>query len=587
VIRRIFSDLGSFKALRFHQGLNVLLADKSPGATDRQTRNGAGKTSFVELVHFLTGSNCGKDSIFRSDALGAAEFGMEFDVRGVPLTVFRSGRKPSDVFLEGDVSRLAVTPRRKAGRLVVSNIEWRLALGEALFSLPVEDDEDDAAGVPTHPTFRSLIAYFARRERKGGLAAPTKQHSLQKLADQQMALSYLFGLDWTIARDWEQVRARENELAQIKRAYVGGAFGDVLEPVAALRTQLAVADERVRLLRESLSTFRVLEQYEELEKTASQLTAELAVIADENAMDRLYLEELEEATRDEAPPQPEDLERLFQEAGVVLPGTVRKRFDDVRVFHDSIVRNRRSYLLGEVEATRQRVQERDRRKGELDRRRAEVMSILQSHGALEHFTGLQLELARGESQAEVLRQKFRSSEALEAGQVRLAGERARLRHRFLQTLSEQTETLGRAFVAFESVSRALYEQPGSLTIEASDNGPVFAITISGEKSKGISNMQVFCFDMVLMQLCHERRFGPKFLVHDSHLFDGVDDRQIGTALHVGATLATKLGFQYIVTMNSDEVPHELPVGFDLRSHVLPVKLTDASEDGGLFGVRFD
>jgi hypothetical protein len=40
-------------------------------------------------------------------------------------------------------------------------------------------------------------------------------------------------------------------------------------------------------------------------------------------------------------------------------------------------------------------------------------------------------------------------------------------------------------------------------------------------------------------------------------------------------------------MNSDEVPSELPAGFDLRQSILPVRLTDATDDGGLFGVRFD
>ena len=99
-------------------------------------------------------------------------------------------------------------------------------------------------------------------------------------------------------------------------------------------------------------------------------------------------------------------------------------------------------------------------------------------------------------------------------------------------------------------------------------------------------MQIFCFDMMLMRLCASRGFGPGFLIHDSHLFDGVDGRQLISALKTGAETATELGFQYIVTMNEDDAFKETIAGFDLREHVLPMVLTDAREDGGLFGFRF-
>ncbi len=66
----------------------------------------------------------------------------------------------------------------------------------------------------------------------------------------------------------------------------------------------------------------------------------------------------------------------------------------------------------------------------------------------------------------------------------------------------------------------------------------------GSRSKGIKNIQIFCFDMMLMRLCAERGTGPGFLVHDSHLFDGVDGRQIASALKVGAQTAKELGFHY-------------------------------------------
>lgn len=50
----------------------------------------------------------------------------------------------------------------------------------------------------------------------------------------------------------------------------------------------------------------------------------------------------------------------------------------------------------------------------------------------------------------------------------------------------------------------------------------------------------------------------------------------------------ELGFQYIVTLNSDELGKaELPPGLDVRPHLLDVALTDASETSGLFGLRFD
>ena len=82
MIRRFGSDLASFKALTFKPGLNILLADKSEGANDRQSRNGAGKTSFVELVHFLFGADVRKESIFRSEVL--TEWTFDAPITGMP-----------------------------------------------------------------------------------------------------------------------------------------------------------------------------------------------------------------------------------------------------------------------------------------------------------------------------------------------------------------------------------------------------------------------------------------------------------------------------------------------------------------------
>src|SRR5688572_16613005 len=91
MLERLESSLDTFKTLTFKKGLNVLLAQKSPGATDRQTRNGVGKSSFVELVHFLLGGSAPATHFLCTEPrLAEASFSMRFDLAMQPVEVERS-----------------------------------------------------------------------------------------------------------------------------------------------------------------------------------------------------------------------------------------------------------------------------------------------------------------------------------------------------------------------------------------------------------------------------------------------------------------------------------------------------------------
>ena len=582
MIRRIYSDLPKFKNITFKTGLNVLLADKSAEATDKHTRNRAGKSSLLDILHLLLGSQCDKDSIFRGDALREATFGMEFDLGGVFARVERSGSRPSSVVVDGDSTRWPIPPTTKENTSLLTNDNWKTVLGKLMFGL-------DEFNEPWSPSFRSLIGYFVRRDREGGMDQPMMQSGRQRLVDQQVNVSFLVGLDWSVPREWQKVRDREKSLKQIKKGMDEGAFGAVIGSAATLKSELIVAQDKVKRLRSAVASFKVVDQYHDLEREASTLTRRLAELADKNLLDRRYLGELEQTTVEEIPPGPEDLKLLYKEAGVVLPDLVKKRFEDVIAFHESVVKNRRAYLHAELEGAKQRIADRDLEKTKLDDRRAEVMRILKSSGALSHFMALQGELTKAETHAETVKQKYDAAEALESGDLKLKMERAHLVERLRQDYSEQSAAIEKAVLTFRDISSRLYEddKAGSLTVIPTENGPQFEAHIPGEKSTGVNNMRIFCIDMMLMLLSLERGRSPRFLVHDSRLFDGVDERQVGKALAVGAELAKQHGFQYIVTMNTDFVPKEVPAGFSLNDHALPVRLTDASEDGGLFGFRFE
>lgn len=573
MIHRIYSSLATFKSLEFKPGLNVLIAQKEAGASDKQTRNRAGKTSLIEIVHFLTGADAGKDSLFRMKDLVNESFGLKFDLRGERTTVERSGSDKSKLYVSGS-SFLG-------GKTKITNTEWLGALGEQMFGLDAVQD-----GQGRTPTFRSLLSYFVRRQLSGAFTTPEKQATMQQAGDYQVALMFLLGLDWKIASDWQQVRDREKTLGELKKAAGTGAFGSIIGKVADLRTQLTVAEARLNELKSQVAAFRVLPQYLELEAEADQITRDLNTLANDNVIDTATIRDLENALQVEAPPSLTDLEMIYTEAGVTLPGVAFKRYEEVRSFHESVIRNRREYLTDELSSAKQRIESRNQQKGGLDQRRSEIMGILQSHGALEQFSKIQGESGRLEAEVESLRQRFESAEQLEGTKNELEIERNRLTLRLRRNFSEQKQRLNEAILAFEETSKQLYESAGSMTVDETSNGPVFQFPMQGSRSKGIKNMQIFCFDLMLMRLCAKRGIGPGFLIHDSHLFDGVDGRQVISALKVGSETAEELGFQYLVTMNEDDAFKEKAEGFDLRDYTLPVALTDATENGGLFGFRF-
>jgi uncharacterized protein YydD (DUF2326 family) len=84
-------------------------------------------------------------------------------------------------------------------------------------------------------------------------------------------------------------------------------------------------------------------------------------------------------------------------------------------------------------------------------------------------------------------------------------------------IHERAEIIREAILSFEALSESLYERAGSLTVSDTPNGPLFDVHIDGQRSKGITNMQLFCFDLMLTEISRKQGRGPGFLIHDSHL----------------------------------------------------------------------
>lgn len=591
MIHRVFSStLDSFKTVDFHSGLNLLVAEKTQNASDHQTRNCAGKSSLIEIIHFALGGDAKSNSIFRTEALAEHGFGMTFDLGGARTIVERFGIRHGEIAIhDADAAAwpVAPTPGKPGAPATLKCDQWKTVLGSIAYGLQSD--------WPAYsPTFRLIFEYFARRRGGGpkrqddGFLNPGSYSIFMQPWQQQVALSWLLGLDWQIPREFEDVHLKEKSLKILRKELKSGIFESVVGSAAQLRSRLTLVEQRAQKLEREVSAFQVLPEYHELEREASTLAVRIAEASNENTLDQESLDYLRQAVTAEQPPSPDEVLRVYDEAGIVLANGAVKRLDEVRRFHEAVIQNRAAHLQADIERLTGSIERRQRQARQWESRRQEILSILSVHGALEQYTKIQGELTRLRAELEELRRHQEIATKLETSQTDLTIERAQLQKRLQIDHQERVSQINEAVLLFEQFSQSLCEHEGTLAINATDRGPEFQIQVEGDRGKGIQQMQIFCFDLMLSVLMARRKLGLGFLIHDSHLFDGMDSRQIGRALQIGADTAEKYGFQYLVTLNSDTL--ELPDvrrSFDPTPFILPVSLTDAIETGGLFGFRFD
>jgi uncharacterized protein YydD (DUF2326 family) len=401
-------------------------------------------------------------------------------------------------------------------------------------------------------------------------------------------LAYLLGLDWELASRYREIAAREATRRQLRQAVNDPVWGRIVGNTADLRGQITLAEARVAKLQEQISAFRVVPEYENLKTRADQLTQRIRALSNEDFVDQRNLEDLEAAVREANDTEVRYLEPVYQELGVILSDQVRQRFEDVRLFHDSVIRNRRRYLNDEISSIQNRLAARRAERERLGTEQAQVLQQLNEGGALEALTTLQRAYAQTQASLDALNNRLTAAQALEASARQIAAMRLDVEEQMTTDLEEREAQIREATLLFDEFAKNLYgdERSGYLAINAGRNSVKIAPRIDSDESRGIGNMVIFCFDLTVAVIAHRHGRGPDFLVHDSHLFDGVDDRQLKAALDLAGSVAESEGIQYIATLNSDDLNKAMNRGFDPTACILPVRLTDAYADGGLFGFRF-
>ena len=385
----------------------------------------------------------------------------------------------------------------------------------------------------------------------------------------------------------------EKNRKALNKAISDGTLGAIALSEPELRARLAQTREKRSRMESNLSGFRVDEQYADHQAEADRLTHEIRNLNDESLSLEQRKRDLELAMMEERPAVAggelaKQLESMYAEIGIVLPGTVTRRFSEVAEFHASVVRNRQMYLQTELLVVNQRLDEAHSERQALDQRRAAVMNLLNNSMALETFREAEREVTELDALVADLERKLEFVQSVSDTGLRLRAMMSEAEANVRTEIADRELPLESAIVLFQQLGEEIYNDRNvSLLIEATRKGILKVVPkIDGDASAGILGVKTFLLDMVCVVTAIQLGRAPRILVHDSQLFDSMDDRQIASCLNIGARLADQVGFQYVVTLNSDRLAAAETEGFDRRDYVIEPVLTDAGEEGGLFGFRF-
>ena len=576
MIHKIWASDKQFKPIEFHSGLNIVLAERASESNSKNTRNGAGKTTLLNIMHFCLGAESKKLSL-PLDKLHGWAFYISLDVCGKRLTAKRSISNDKIIEIEADCYEFPIIPEISSeGIRFYKNNAWKELLGRCLFEINV------GSSARYEPSFRSLIPYFMRRK-PSEYNDPFKYLANQKTYQYEMYNAYLLGLNWLYASEAQELRdklAAVKALASVRKLGIGETEGELEAKRVRIEQEISMEDDAIK-------SFNVHPQYKEIQESANKLTNKMHDFTNKALLLKRKIDGYEKTVSKENIQDKDSVEKLFSEAGVLFSSNIKKSLGEAKRFHEEIVSNRKLFLEAEITQLKNSLRLTEESIETASAERAELLKILETHGALEEFSVIQERMV--EKKGELVEIKNKISNLIEMDQckkeVKLS--QVELEKKLRRDYEQSRSEWEKAIVLFNENSQALYKKPGNLIINIINAGYKFDVEINKSSSEGVGKMKIFCYDLMLVELMKQRG-GIDFLFHDSSLFDGVDSRQRAYALIHAHRKAIKNNFQYICALNSDMIPNKelQEEGFNIDEFVR-LTLKDKHESDSVLGFYFE
>nr|WP_321353133.1 DUF2326 domain-containing protein [uncultured Methanoregula sp.] len=581
-LKSLSSDEKSFNTVNFTDGFNVVIADRTDISTEESSRNGQGKTLMIRLIDFCLGSDT---DYFRKDIpYKEWVFSLSFQLDGRIITCSRQISEKNNIRICGDLTGPPFSRQQKIdGSYQISVKDWHSILGKLIFDIPKVSTQ-----IASKPTYRGMISYFTRHEPESYLDPFSTFPKLSNFKS-RVYNSFLLNLNWEYASEFEKLHIEEEKNKKTQKTLDEEDFKESLGSLGDLESELINIDLDLTKAKKSLSEFHILPQYHQIQNEANLLTDKIHEYVNQGVVNKRLIKIYGDSTSEENDIPISSVTNLYKEIGFTFPTVVVKQLEQVKKFHNLMVSNRKQFLQDELSRLSNELKLIDKEIEKLSKRRAELMVVLNQHGALEEYSLLQQLTLNIQQKRDNLTNKINLFKQFEKKASEIKIERETLKQKTRLDLDDRQEIKKELQTIFSQNSGYIYIKPGILSISIGENGYKFNIEIKRSGSEAVGYMKILCYDLMLAEQRTKSLRKPNFLIHDSTVFNGVDSVQKAKALQLAYDKSLKAGFQYICTINSDMVPYEnfRPDFSNKFKESIVLKLNDDNPSGKLLGIDFE
>lgn len=583
-----------FEPVEFVQGLNVVMAEiRLPENKNKDTHN-LGKTTLGRLLDFgLLSKRDSKFFLFKhTELFQDFIFFLEIELKDTSfLTIRRSLEEATKISFK----------RHEAGHQDLSGLpiaEWDHQDMPFDRARELLDGWLDWRGLKPW-TFRKGLGYLLRSQDDFRDVFHLRKFSASH-SDWKPFMAHVLGFDAqlvTLHYAKEKQLADKQATAQTIKNELGGSIEDISKIEGILLLKQKEAEKKQKLL--DAFDFRAQDK-DNTKQLVDEIDERIAYLNSERYSLNQNKKKITASLADnQILFNPDEAQRLFEEAGVLFAGQIKKDFQQLIAFNRAISDERRGYLQEErteIEAELKRI---NAELNTLGKKRSETLSFLSSTDIFGKYKQVSDEMV-------TLRADITSLERQRGFLHRLQEMRTEIRslteeRDHLQTQieadvemqnSDQNSLFSVIRVFFNEIVEEVIDRKALLSVSPNQAGHLeFKTEIldgSGNSTSaddGHTYRKLLCiaFDLAILRAHLDENF-PRFVYHDG-VFESLDDRKKENLLAVIRRYA-ELGLQPIITLIDSDLPaRSADEGAVFNADEVIVTLHDESEQGRLFRMR--